>query len=140
MITNKLSSSGLKQTFARKVILEFLEKTKTHPTADMIYAQTVKIIPTVSRTTVYNTVKVLAKEGIIDRVLTKKGEMRFDACKEPHIHFACNKCGKVFDIKNCSCAKLGKEVDGHKVSGLFICYSGICQSCGKKGIIKKRRS
>ena len=129
MITNKLSSSGLRQTFQRRKILEFLENTKSHPTADNIYNAIVKKIPTVSRTTVYNTVNKLVEEGIIKRIKIKDSEMRFDACTEPHYHFLCDICGKVYDIGLCCKNALSYEIDGHKVKDIFVCYNGMCRAC-----------
>jgi Fur family peroxide stress response transcriptional regulator len=129
MITNKLSSSGLRQTFQRRKILEFLENTKSHPTADTIYKEILKEIPTVSRTTVYNTVNKLVEEGIIKCLKIKESEMRFDARTEPHYHFVCNKCGKVYDVGICCKNVLSYDIDGHKVEDIFICYSGICKFC-----------
>jgi Fe2+/Zn2+ uptake regulation proteins len=129
MITNKLFSSGLRQTFQRRKILEFLENTKSHPTADAIYNKIVKDIPTVSRTTVYNTVNKLVEEGIIKCIKIKDSEMRFDAVTEPHYHFVCDECGKIYDIGVCCKSALKYDVDGHKVEDIFICYSGKCKKC-----------
>lgn len=132
MITNKLSSSGLKNTFQRRKILEFLESTNSHPTADTIYKEILKDIPNVSRTTVYNTVNTLAKEGIIKCIKTKDAEMRFDGKTEPHYHFVCKKCGKVYDIGLCCSNVLKYDIDGHKIDDIFICYSGECKHCKNK--------
>lgn len=136
MNTNKPSSCGLKQgflrqTFQRRKILEFLMSTKSHPTADSIYKEIVKEIPTVSRTTVYNTVNKLAEEGIIKRIKTKDSDMRFDAKTEPHYHFVCDNCGKVYDVGVCCGNILKYDVDGHNVKDIFICYSGVCKACKK---------
>ncbi|MCL1972402.1 MAG: transcriptional repressor [Endomicrobia bacterium] len=131
MITNKLSLSGLKQTFQRRKILEFLENTKSHPTADAIYKKIVKDIPGVSKTTVYNTVNKLAEEGIIKCIKTENSEMRFDAVTEPHYHFVCDKCAKVYDVGICCKNVLRYDIDGHKVEDVFICYNGICKTCKK---------
>ena len=129
MITNKFSSSGLKQTFQRRRILEFLEADKTHPTADAIYKAIVKEIETISKTTVYNTVHKLAEEGIIKCFKTKDSEMHFDAMTEPHYHFVCNKCGKIYNAGLCCKNVLKYDIDGHKIEDIFICYSGICRDC-----------
>ena len=131
MNTNKLSSSGLKQTSQRKKILEFIESSKSHPTADEIFTNVRKDIPNVSRTTIYNTVNKLAKEGIIKCMNTKNGEMHFDACLEPQYHFMCDQCGAIYDLGLCS-GILQKEIDGHEIKDIFICYNGICKECRRK--------
>jgi len=129
MITNKLLSSGLKQTFQRRKILEFLLSSKAHPTAAEIYKTISKEIPTISKTTVYNTVNALAKEGIIKRIKTETSQTRFDACVFPHYHFHCLKCGKVYDIEKFKGETLKDKVKGHKVKDVFVCFSGLCKTC-----------
>jgi len=131
MSTNKLLSSGLKQTSQRKKILEFIENAKSHPTADEIFINVRKDIPNVSRTTIYNTVNKLAKEGIIKCMNTKNGEMRFDACLESHYHFMCDKCGNIHDLGP-STGILQKEIDGNEIKDVFICYNGVCKECRRK--------
>ena len=49
MVTKKLSSSGLRQTFQRRKILEFFISTDSHPTAGAIYKKIVKDIPVADR-------------------------------------------------------------------------------------------
>jgi Fur family peroxide stress response transcriptional regulator len=132
MITNKVSSFGLRQTFQRRKILEFLMSAKSHPTACEIYGKIIKEIPGVSKTTVYNTVNALVREGIIKCIKTKDSEMRFDACTNPHYHFVCLVCGKVYDAGSCCSEILKKEIEGHEVKDVFVCFSGICKSC-KRG-------
>ncbi|MDR2426372.1 MAG: transcriptional repressor [Endomicrobium sp.] len=136
MITNKFLSLGLRQTFQRRKILEFLMNTDSHPTAYNIYKRIVKDIPTVSKTTIYNTVNKLVKERIIKCIKMKNSEMRFDANTEPHCHFVCSKCGRIYDVKICYKNILKHAIDGHKVEDVFICYSGVCKACksdNKKG-------
>lgn len=132
MITNKLIASGLRQTFQRRKILEYLASTKSHPTVDTIYNEIIKIIPTVSRTTVYNTVNTLVEEGIIRCIKTQGSEMRFDAAVEPHYHFYCVQCENVYDVGECCPELIKKEIEGHKVEDVFICFSGVCKSCKTK--------
>lgn len=110
--------------------------TSSHPTADIIYKEIVKEIPTVSRTTVYNTVNKLAEEGVIKCIKTKDSEKHFDARTEPHYHFVCTKCGRIYDVGICCKNALRYDIDGHNVEDIFICYSGVCKACksgNKKG-------
>jgi len=130
MNTNKLLSSGLRQTFQRRKILEFLENTKSHPTADAIYKEVKKSIPTVSKTTIYNTVNKLVKEGII-KSISASGQTRYDACIGCHGHFVCSKCGRVFDVPFPS-PSAPKDIDGHEIKDSFAYHTGTCKYCRKK--------
>ncbi|MCL2334869.1 MAG: transcriptional repressor [Endomicrobia bacterium] len=139
MSTNKNLPSGLKCTQQRKKILEFLENSKLHPTADDIFNKVRENMPHISRTTVYNTVNKLAKEGMIKCMNTRNGEMRFDAHTEAHYHFMCGECGSIFDIGPCT-GLLQKEIDGHEIKDIFICYNGVCKECRKKGVAAKEET
>ncbi len=60
-----LKEHSIAPSLQRIKILEFLEKNRTHPTADMIYQALVDEMPTLSKTTVYNTLKAFAEKGVI---------------------------------------------------------------------------
>ena len=76
----------LKMTIQRVAILEYLMKTKTHPSADMIYEHISKKYPTITLSTVYNTLETLVNKGIIKKIPTFAGISRYDADLEPHVH------------------------------------------------------
>ncbi len=132
MITNKLRAVALKSTFQREKILEYIYSRKEHPTVDRIYKHMIKICPSISKTTVYNTVKSLDKAGLIKAVkFCGKDECIYDGNTSVHYHFICNKCGKIFDL-NLDCKNIvKKEIDGHKVEGICAYFSGICKECQK---------
>ncbi len=80
------AEKGLKMTIQRVAILEYLMKTKTHPSAEMIYEHIRKKYPTITLSTVYNTLETLVNKGIIKKIPTFSGISRYDADLEPHIH------------------------------------------------------
>ena len=93
-----LKDNGLKVTPQRMDILKYLDKHRTHPTADDIYQELKKDSPSLSKTTVYNSLEILAKHKIV-QVLTISGtEMRYDFKAEMHHHFLCDTCGRIIDI------------------------------------------
>ena len=97
MITNKLKTASLKSTFQREKILEYITSKREHPTAEMIYDHIVKIIPSISRTTVYNNVKALAKANLVKPIkFIGETQIRYDGVTKNHYHFICEKCGKIF--------------------------------------------
>ena len=113
----------------RVKILEYLRNYKTHPTADMIYQALVDEMPTLSKTTVYNTLRTLTEKGILVALSVFENEVRYEYDKEPHIHFKCTECGKIYDIsKNCECLK-NEEIEGHKVVEHHVNLKGICKNC-----------
>jgi Fe2+ or Zn2+ uptake regulation protein len=138
MITNGknfrklLSARGIKPTHQRLAILQYMEKHRNHPTADMIYQDLVKTMPTMSKTTVYNTLNSFARRGIVLPVTITGTEVRFDLQTASHHHFLCEECGRIYDIELC-CPNLGrKDVDGHCVKEIHGYFKGLCAHCQKK--------
>jgi Fe2+ or Zn2+ uptake regulation protein len=127
-----LIGKGLKPTFQRLRILEYLEKHRTHPTVEMIYEDLVKEIPTISKTTIYNTLNALLEKGVIRAITITGTESRYDLKIRPHQHFLCRRCGKVIDINiECPYVKKG-QIDGHKIEELHGYFKGICKECLRK--------
>jgi len=138
MITNlkqlktTLENKGIKPTYQRLKILKYIEANKTHPTVDMIYENIVKEIPTISKTTVYNTLDTFLQKGLVTSVIITGTEVRFDRTTVPHHHFLCEKCGKIVDL-NIECQYFKKGyVSGHKIKELHGYFKGICKNCLKK--------
>lgn len=133
MITNKLKTASLKITFQREKILEYIIFNKEHPTAEMVYKYIVKKIPHISKTTVYNNLKSLAKANLINPIkFIGETEVRYDGVVDNHHHFVCEKCGKIYDL-NLSCKHMNKkEVEGHKVENIYAYFVGTCKKCKEK--------
>ena len=142
MITNKkqfkegLQKVGLKPTYQRLKILEYLGKHEVHPTVEMIHQALIRDIPTISKTTIYNTLNALLDKGIIHALTITGTETRYDYKGIPHHHFLCRKCGRVIDIAiQCPYVEK-KEVAGHRIEELHGYFKGICKECLKT---KRRR-
>jgi Fur family peroxide stress response transcriptional regulator len=125
----RMRDAGVTPTMQRLAILEFLESTKSHPTADEVYAAVHKTCPTIARATVYNTLEALTKAGTILQLTLDPGAARYDADTGPHVHFRCRLCGKVYDINVKQSRCLGNEVDGHQVESVRMYAFGVCASC-----------
>jgi len=131
-LKNTLKEKGIKPTYPRIKILEYLEDNWTHPSADMIYKIMVKEIPTASKTTVYNTLEIFQKKGLVSNITITGRETRFDRNISPHSHFFCERCGKIIDLDiKCPFFQKG-EVSGHKINKLHGCFKGICSDCLKE--------
>lgn len=130
-----LEKRGIKPSIQRIQIFKFLMDSKDHPTAKDIFERISKEIPTLSKTTIYNSVKLFEDKGILKPIRIKEGEARYDISSEFHPHFRCNSCGRLFDLDNNLFANDKEEIDGHLIEEKCVCYSGICRDCReKKGI------
>ncbi|MBR2021934.1 MAG: transcriptional repressor [Clostridia bacterium] len=122
-----LQQHGIRPSLTRVMIYDYLREHRTHPTADEIYTALSPIAPTLSKTTVYNTMKLLSSEGVIKTITIEEQQARFDACIDTHGHFLCKDCGKVFDFDTELPSM--KIPEGLSPSVTEIYCIGRCKSC-----------
>ena len=128
----KLKENNLKVTPQRLIVLKYLGEHCTHPTTDKIYTDLKTNNPSLSKTTVYNSLEILEKHGILQSITISGSERRYDFKQGMHHHFLCKKCGRITDI-DVECPNLGKMLEcGHNVEEVHGHFKGICQNCMKK--------
>jgi len=127
-----LREVGLVPTIQRLAILDCLSRMQKHPTADQILEGVQRTYPSISRATVYNTLDVLTKAGMILRLSIEPGVARYDADLSPHAHFRCRICGKVFDIQLRAGQPVAKNPDGHLVESIRTYAYGVCAVCRRQ--------
>jgi len=127
-ILRLLEEKGISPSFQRIKILEYLFLNRTHPSVEDIYKDLSNEILTLSKTTVYNTLKLFVEKNIVKAIGIEKDFVRYDIDTSPHIHFKCIKCGKIYDLK------INEEKDNNIDEGFKKVYSekyiyGICKNC-----------
>lgn len=120
-----------KHSKKRDAILECLRATKSHPSADWIYARLKPDIPDLSLGTVYRNLNLFRDEGLIVSVGTVAGLERFDADTSPHTHFVCRCCGAVIDTGAADVPDALRALaqQAGRVENCRITFSGVCHSC-----------
>ncbi|OGC05240.1 hypothetical protein A2276_02140 [candidate division WOR-1 bacterium RIFOXYA12_FULL_43_27] len=130
LLQKKLKEKRIRPSFHRIKILKYLDRHRTHPTVDEIYEALVKEVPSLSKTTVYNTLELFSKKGIIGNLTISGSEKRYDFENKAHSHFLCKKCGKIFDIDKVDCpCENNRAVRGHKIDEVHLYFKGVCKSC-----------
>ncbi len=124
-----LLKRGISPSYHRMRILGYMMTHYTHPTVDTIYRDLVKEIPTLSKTTVYNTLRLFVKKGIVSTIIIENDEVRYDIQTHPHAHFKCKRCGKVFDIEGGDFVHDFSIINGHKVEEIHVYFLGVCKDC-----------
>ena len=127
-----LREVGLVPTIQRLAILDWLSKSDQHPTADQVLVAVRKKFPSISRATVYNTLDALTKAGTILRLNVDPVVARYDGDLDPHAHFRCRVCGKVYDIATTDGMPIDVSADGHLVESICTYAYGVCGSCLEK--------
>lgn len=129
-IARHLQTHGIRPSIQRLAIMKYLMEHRTHPTVDTIFRDLQPVMPTLSRTTVYNTLELLSEHGAVKVLTIDSKNVRYDGCTELHGHFRCNKCGKIFDIPlTPELNKIISSLPRHKVENTEIFYTGICSEC-----------
>lgn len=127
-----LIDNNIKPTIQRIKILEYLSKSHTHPTVEMIYSALFKKVPTLSKTTVYNTLDILIKHNLVNIISIASSELRYEYNHGTHHHFLCRECGKIFDIHvNCPLHQID-FLQGHQIEKIEGYINGICKECLSK--------
>lgn len=124
-----LVANEINPTLQRIRIFEYLYNNRIHPTVDQIFKDLYSEIPTLSKTTVYNTLSLFNEKGIISAITIEDNEVRYDANISSHIHFKCVKCKNVFDIFSKSDLFDINIIDGHQILNKNINFIGICKNC-----------
>ena len=125
-----LKSNNIRPSVIRIMIYDFLKATDVHPTVDEIYTELSPKIPTLSKTSVYNTVKLLADCGLSKTLTIDKVQVRYDADTTMHGHFICEDCGKVYDFMLDNA--IADDLEGFDVNFKEVYYGGTCRKCNKK--------
>ena len=124
-----LKDLNLKVTHQRLAILKYLDENNTHPTAEEIYSKLKQKNPSLSKTTVYNSLEILQKYGVIQSLTISGSEHRYDFKEEMHHHFLCRECGNIIDI-HISCPNIEKVKQfGHEIEEVHGYFKGICKLC-----------
>jgi Fe2+ or Zn2+ uptake regulation protein len=129
-VHNHLTKCGIKPSMQRVVIMQYLMEHRTHPTIDRIFSDLLPLVPTLSKTTVYNTLKLFYdKKAVLSLTIDEKN-VRYDAETSDHAHFKCRKCGAIYDVpleEADSPAFRGDKA--HSLDETQIYFLGTCKNC-----------
>jgi Fur family transcriptional regulator, peroxide stress response regulator len=128
----RLRQAGLKATGPRVMLLSALEQDRRHPTAEQLYESLQAYHPSLSLSTVYQTLDTFIRKGLCRRISDAGDRLRVDGTPQNHDHAVCRICGTIFDID--------REVfprplppahlpNGLAVTGLRVEYDVICATC-----------
>ncbi len=106
-----LHAKGFKVTPQRLAICRIMLSNKEHPTAEQIYEQIKKQYPTISLATVYQTLHMLTKIGLVQEIGISNGVSIYDPNNLPHINIICVNCGKIYDYESNNVKELLSQIN-----------------------------
>lgn len=129
-------------TMPRNAVLSFLKSTGEHVSAKDVYRELQRAFPGLGLTTVYRTLDLLNRAGIVTKINAGDGQYRYEHAaggeKGHHHHLICTSCGKIQDYRDFEAEELElvKKTEsiltrkfGFEISGHNIEFLGKCSSC-----------
>jgi Fe2+/Zn2+ uptake regulation proteins len=131
-----LQTGGYKLTNQRQAVLEVISKNREkHLSSEEIFGKMKKKYPNIGRATVYRTLQLFEKIGLVHHILLD-GCMKYQMAdleeKHEHHHLICEICGEVIDVQEDMLELLEKDVflkKGFKVTNHRLKVFGICKNC-----------
>lgn len=138
-LQKELGERGIRLTKQRRVLLQVMETARRHLDAGEIFERAQKIDSNITRVTVYRTIDLLKRQGLIDELdlLHLRGDRHFYESHGPrdHIHVACLRCGKVREVESELYEQLKKQITndtGIEITVARTEIGGLCADCRAK--------
>jgi len=125
----ELKNRKVRPSYQRIKVLEYLNKNQCHPTVDQIFKDLKSEIPTLSKSTIYNTLNLFLRSGLIREINIEDNEIRYDIITKNHGHFKCENCGKIFNFSIDFNSFKTEELSGFKIIDKNVYFKGICPGC-----------
>ncbi len=127
----KLLAAGIRPSPQRVAVYESISARRDHPSAEMLFRELRQRIPTMSRTTVLDAMRLFQSANLIRDVRCEEGELRFDGRPEFHAHFKCRKCGCLVDIpvEDAHSKPFIPVPDKFAIDDEQLIYYGLCDKC-----------
>ena len=124
-----LEDGGYRVTAPRRSITYVLDQKKEGFTAEDICID----LPNVGRATVYRTIKLLLKAGVVCKITLPDGAPKYTLARiEHHHHIVCIRCGAVDEFRDMTIERLlrtiGKEISG-EIVGHRMEFHTVCLQC-----------
>ena len=142
----QLRGLGYRVTQPRESVLAVLGRAEGHLSAKEIFLRVQKDCPDSGLNTVYRTLEILVRAGMVRRSDFGDGQGLYELSVKPgrephHHHLVCVKCGKVLDYRDFMAEEealfgrmekaLSEKFD-FKITEHELTFKGICGACGRR--------
>jgi Fur family ferric uptake transcriptional regulator len=132
-----LRKNGLAFTSARAAILRGIVRSRGHFDADALHARLRRGGETLSSATLYRTLPLFVRSGIIRETLRSGGRARYEPAwgREHHDHLECVRCGRIIEFRDDMLERLQDRVcreHGFRALDHRLGILGYCAACGRK--------
>jgi Fur family ferric uptake transcriptional regulator len=126
-----LHERGLRMTPQRQLVLDAV-RTLKHATPDQVCQHVRRTTPTVNITTIYRTLDLLERLGLVRHTHLGHGAPSYSAEEHEHLHLVCHRCGRVLEQPNGLLATVAERLRtecGFELDANHLALSGTCGEC-----------
>jgi Fur family ferric uptake transcriptional regulator len=132
-----LRRNGLSFTSTRSAILEGIVASRGHFDAEELHLRLKKSGERLSAATVYRTLPLFVKSGLLRETLRSGGRARYEPAwgRDHHDHLECLACGRIIEFKDDELERLQDRVcrrHGFQAVEHRLGIKGYCASCRKR--------
>jgi Fur family iron response transcriptional regulator len=123
-LSGRLRAAGVRPSAQRMAVAQYVLTTDEHPSAEQVHARVTAKFPFLSRATVYNTLNLFVKEGLLRQLVLSEGSVVFDPKLERHHHFVDDTTGRIEDIPWEAVRVGDARLDGYSVREYMVVLRG----------------
>ncbi|MFL5826467.1 MAG: Fur family transcriptional regulator [Thermoleophilaceae bacterium] len=127
-----LRTGGQRVTSQRLLINRALRDLDRHVTAEEVLSEVSERLPGISLPTIYSTLELFERLGMVRRVSAGGGAVLYDPRREEHSHLICERCGRVQDLDatlDASSALKAAKRSGFEPARAELVVHGLCARC-----------
>lgn len=138
-LLDALESRGVRLTAQRRALIETIQEANSHLDADSLLRQARRRDPNIDRATVYRTIDLLKRMGMIDELdlMHIEGEKHYYEVRtqKEHLHLACFGCGEIKEFTSPSFERLKQEISAKnqfEIQVMRLEVGGLCKRCASR--------
>jgi Fur family transcriptional regulator, ferric uptake regulator len=139
-LMKELVAGGVRITAQRRLLISIIQNSPRHLNAAQLWQIARKRDAGIDRATVYRTIALLKRRGLIDELdlMHLEGEKHYYEAKtsRDHCHMACFRCGAIFEYASPAFEKLKREMASQGEFAIRVVRleaGGLCKRCRGKG-------
>jgi Fur family transcriptional regulator, ferric uptake regulator len=139
-LRDELHQRGLRMTPQRQLVLDAV-RDLGHATPEQICTRVQRAAPAVNITTVYRTLDLLERIGVVRHTHLGHGAPSYSADEHQHVHLVCHDCGTVTEVPTGLMGGLAEQLraaEGFQLDVTHVALSGRCRGCTDSGAPTER--
>ena len=138
-LLDAVESRGIRLTAQRRALIETIQEATSHLDAASLLKQARRRDPNIDRATVYRTIDLLKRMGVIDELdlMHIEGEKHYYEVRtqREHLHLACFGCGEIKEFASPSFERLKQEIaekNQFEIQVMRLEVGGLCKRCASR--------